>query len=160
MRMATSCSLIGSSRSHHLSILHRASRRPTIPAAELRSRSCRPSAALNVTSLFQAAGRGMAPPIVAMVEQVGKIARELCEARLNIRAVWHLDEFVARNARAVRRDHLFPADLTVRRVVIARVGFVVRNFIQRPTVGAFKGLSHPANIPCLRALLLALPNTS
>ena len=95
-----------------------------------------------------------------MVEQVGKIARELCEARLNIRAVWHLDEFVARNARAVRRDHLFPADLTVRRVVIARVGFVVRNFIQRPAVGAFKGLSHPANIPCLRALLLALPNTS
>jgi hypothetical protein len=41
---------------------------------------------------------------------------------------------------------LFPADLTVRRVVIARVGFVLRNFIQCLAVGAFKGLSQLRNI--------------
>jgi hypothetical protein len=52
----------------------------------------------------------------------------------NIRAVWHLDEFAAGNARAVRRHHLLSADLAVRR---AGDGFVVRNFIQRPAVGAF-----------------------
>jgi hypothetical protein len=50
-----------------------------------------------------------------------------------MRAIWHLDEFVAGNARTVRRRvHLFPADLTVRRMVIVGDGFVVRNFIQRP----------------------------
>jgi hypothetical protein len=38
--------------------------------------------------------------------------------------------------------HPFPTDLTVRRMVIAGDSFVVRNFIQRPAVGAFKGLSH------------------
>jgi hypothetical protein len=55
------------------------------------------------------------------------------ETRSNMRAIWHLDEFVAGNARTVRRRvHLFPADLTVRRMVIVGDGFVVRNFIQRP----------------------------
>jgi hypothetical protein len=81
------------------------------------------------------------------------------ETRSNIRAIWHLDEFVARNARAVRRVHLFAADLTVRQMLIVRDGFVVPNFIQGPAVGAFKGLSHLTNIPWLRSRLLALPNT-
>jgi hypothetical protein len=82
------------------------------------------------------------------------------KARSNIRAVWHLDEFVAGNARAVPRVHPFPADLTVRRMVIEGDGFVVRDFIQRPAVGALKGLSHLTNIPWLRSRLLAFPNTS
>jgi hypothetical protein len=74
-----------------------------------------------------------------------------------MRAIWHLDEFVAGNARTVRRRvHLFPADLTVRRMVMGD-GFVVRNFIQRPAVGALKCLSHLTNIPWLRSRLLDGP---
>jgi ABC-type uncharacterized transport system substrate-binding protein len=44
-------------------------------------------------------------------------------------------------------------------MVIEGDGFVVRDFIQRPAVGALKGLSHLTNIPWLRSRLLALPNT-
>jgi hypothetical protein len=54
----------------------------------------------------------------------------------NIRAVWHLDEFVA-----VPRLHLFPTDFTVRQ----RHGFVVRNFICCPAVAAFKSFRHLKN---------------
>jgi hypothetical protein len=43
--------------------------------------------------------------------------------RSNIRAVWHLDEFVVPNVRAVPRVHLFPADFTVRQTVILGHGF-------------------------------------
>jgi len=81
-------------------------------------------------------------------------AGQRTETRSHIRAIWHLDEFVAQNARAVRRVHLFPADLTVRRMVIVGDGFLVRNFIQRPAVGAFKGLFHLTNISLLRSHLL------
>jgi hypothetical protein len=45
-------------------------------------------------------------------------------------------------------------------MVIEGDGFVVRDFIQRPAVGALKGLSHLTNIPWLRSRLLALPNIS
>jgi hypothetical protein len=72
----------------------------------------------------------------------------LVSARLrsNIRAVWHLDEFVVPNVQAVPRVHLFPADLTVRQTVILGHGFVVPNFIYCPAVGAFKSFRHLKNI--------------
>src|SRR6266568_7934244 len=64
------------------------------------------------------------------------------ERRLNVRAIRHLYEFVARNARAVRRVHLFPADLAVHRILIGADGFLVRNFIQSTAMRALKGLRH------------------
>jgi hypothetical protein len=66
--------------------------------------------------------------------------------RSNIRAIWHLDEFVVPNVRAVPRVHLFPADFTVRQTVILGHGFVVPNFIYCPAVGAFKSFRHLKNI--------------
>jgi hypothetical protein len=66
--------------------------------------------------------------------------------RSNIRAVWHLDEFVVPNVRAVPRVHLFPADFTVRQTVILGHGFVMPNFIYCPAVGAFKSFGHLKNI--------------
>jgi len=66
--------------------------------------------------------------------------------RSNIRAVWHLDEFVVPNVRAVPRVHLFPADFTVRQTLILGHGFVVPNFIYCPAVGAFKSFRHLKNI--------------
>jgi hypothetical protein len=88
-------------------------------------------------------------------------ASQRTETRSNIRAIRHLDEFVAGNARAIRhRVHLFPADLTVRLMVIVEDGFVVRNFIQRPAVGALKCLSHLTNIPWLRSRLLDGPGSA
>ena len=62
--------------------------------------------------------------------------------RSNIRAVWHLDEFVARNARAVRRAHLSSTNLTARRMLILGGGFLVRNFVDSAAMGTLKGLSH------------------
>ena len=64
----------------------------------------------------------------------------------NIRAVWHLDEFVVANVRAGPRVHLFPADFTVRQTVILGHGFVVPNFIYCPAVRAFKSFRHLKNI--------------
>jgi hypothetical protein len=64
----------------------------------------------------------------------------------NIRAVWHLDEFVVPNVRAIPRVHLFPADFTVCQTVILGHGFVVPNFIYCPAVRAFKSFRHPKNI--------------
>jgi hypothetical protein len=49
------------------------------------------------------------------------------EDALNVRAVWHLDKFVAQNARALRHVHLFPADSAVRRILILGDGFLVCN---------------------------------
>ena len=69
------------------------------------------------------------------------------EARSNIRAIWHLDELVARNAGAVCRAHLSPANLTVRRMLVLGGGFLVRNFIESAAMGALKSLSHLKNIP-------------
>jgi hypothetical protein len=56
--------------------------------------------------------------------------------RSNIRAVWHLDEFVMPNVRAVPRGQ----------TVILGHGFFVPNFIYCPAVGAFKSFGHLKNI--------------
>ena len=66
----------------------------------------------------------------------------------NIRAVGHAYKFVACNARTSRRNHLFPADLAVRLVLIVR-DISICNFIQSPAMRAFKCFSHPTNIPWL-----------
>jgi hypothetical protein len=81
------------------------------------------------------------------VEEIGRnyFIIDICQrtkTRSNIRAVWHLDEFVAQNARALCHVHLFPADSAVHRIFILGHGFLVcNNFIQSPAVGAFNGLS-------------------
>src|SRR5262249_57748875 len=67
-------------------------------------------------------------------------AGQRTETRSHIRAIWHLDEFVAQNARAVRRVHLFHADLTVRRMAIVGDGFLVRNFIEDALHAALHGM--------------------
>src|SRR5215471_2252976 len=67
--------------------------------------------------------------------------------RSDIRAIRHLDEFVARKAgRTVRRDHLSPTNLTVRRMLIGHSGFLVRNFVQSAAMRAVKCLSHARKI--------------
>jgi hypothetical protein len=74
--------------------------------------------------------------------------------RSNIRAVWHLDEFVVPNVRAVPRVHLFPADFTVRQTVILGHGFFVPNFINCPAVRAFKRFRHLKKYTPVRCWLL------
>src|SRR5262249_49583333 len=75
----------------------------------------------------------------------GSALRAHC--RSDIRAIRHLDEFVARKAgRTVRRDHLSPTNLTVRRMLIGHSGFLVRNFVQSAAMRALKCLSHARKI--------------
>src|SRR5262249_36887822 len=73
--------------------------------------------------------------------------------RSNIRAVWHLDEFVVANVRAGPRVHVFPADFTVRQTVILGHGLVVPDFIYCPAVRAFKSFRHLKKYTLVRCWL-------
>jgi hypothetical protein len=56
----------------------------------------------------------------------------LTETASNIRAIRHLDEFVTRCNRTVRRVHLFPANLATHCILIVGNSFLVCNFIKSP----------------------------
>jgi len=78
----------------------------------------------------------------------GKLVERIdwSEASSNIRAVWHSDELVVWNRPIAPGVHGSAAHLAVPRMPIAGRGLVIGDFIQRPTMGAFEGLSHPPSI--------------
>src|SRR5215813_623590 len=82
------------------------------------------------------------------VDGQGKLAERIdwSEASSNIRAVWHSDELVVWNRPIAPGVHGSAAHLAVPRMPIAGRGLVIGDFIQRPTMGAFEGLSHPPSI--------------
>ena len=77
------------------------------------------------------------------------------EASSNIRAVWHSDELVVWNRPIAPGVHGSSAHLAVPRMPIAGRGLVIGDFIQRPTMGALEGLSHPPSIGAI--VLFVLP---
>src|SRR5262245_10213356 len=85
----------------------------------------------------------------------GKLAERIdwSEASSNIRAVWHSDELVVWNRPIAPGVHGSAAHLAVPRMPIAGRGFVIGDFIQRPTMGALEGLSHP---PSIGAIVLCI----
>ena len=117
-----------------------------MPEGRLRPRELAPIDEFGLSAL-PGDRRGSGSATAFETKNAGNEARQRTKMRSNIRAVWHLDEFVAQNARAIRHVHLSPADLAVRRILIVEDGFLVcNNFIESPALGAFKGLSHRMNI--------------
>ena len=81
--------------------------------------------------------RSGGPLLLSLVLVSGNLGQRM-ETLLNIRAIRHLDEFVAHIVRAVCRAHFLPADLAVSRMLIGQDVFVVPDFIHSPAVRAFK----------------------
>jgi hypothetical protein len=81
----------------------------------------------------------------------GQLAERIdwSEASSNIRAVWHSDELVVWNRPIAPGVHGSSAHLAVPRMPIAGRGLAIGDFIQRPTMGALEGLSHPPSIDAI-----------
>src|SRR5262249_31626759 len=94
-------------------------------------------------------------PHLATDNGLGKLAERVhwSEASSNIRAVWHSDELVVWNRPIAPGVHGSSAHLAVPRMPIAGRGLAIGDFIQRPTMGALEGLSHP---PSIGAIVLCI----
>src|SRR5262249_20628513 len=97
--------------------------------------------------------RHQIPTPLATAPRLQAGSRHWSEASSNIRAIWHSDELVVWNRPIAPGVHGSSAHLAVPRMPIAGRGLVVGDFIQRPTMGALEGLSHP---PSIGAIVLCI----
>ena len=102
----------------------------------------------HTSAVVQKMQGGLELAINSRVGGLGKLAERIdwSEASSNIRAVWHSDELVVWNRPIAPGVHGSSAHLAVPRMPIAGRGLVIGDFIQRPTMGALEGLSHPPSI--------------
>jgi len=112
---------------------------------------------LHTSAVVQKMQGGLELAINSRVGGRGKLAERIdwSEASSNIRAVWHSDELVVWNRPIAPGVHGSSAHLAVPRMPIAGRGLVIGDFIQRPTMGALEGLSHPPSIGAI--VLFVLP---
>ena len=102
----------------------------------------------HTSAVVQKMQGGLELAINSRVGGRGKLPERIdwSKASSNIRAVWHSDELVVWNRPIAPGVHRSSAHLAVPRMPIAGRGLVIGDFIQRPTMGALEGLSHPPSI--------------